>query len=70
LSGSLDLAALIALVPDVMTRLDLFRPGALGGRVDLSGRATFTPAEGLRVPELTLRAADLGLARLPPTPPI
>lgn len=61
LSGSIDLQALPALLPSGIPALDRLTTRALGGRVNVNGRATYTALDGLRVPELTIRAVDLSL---------
>ncbi len=59
IKGSLDLAALAAFVPEEMKALQLLRSGTLRGRVEVNGRASYDVEQGLRLPELALRAIDL-----------
>lgn len=67
LNGSLDLATLPAFLPTHVPALAALASLAPRGRVELTARATYSAAAGLRVPELMLRALDVAL---PPAPAI
>lgn len=61
LTGSADMDSLAAFAPPGVKALDPIRSGALRGRAEVTARATYGPADGLRVPEFVLRATDLTL---------
>ena len=60
-NGAVDLAALPALLPAGVEALDALRSRGLRGRVELTARASYTAADGLRVPEFVLRGVELAL---------
>jgi hypothetical protein len=65
LSGSIDLAVLSAFLPSGASVVELLRTRLPSGTVELTGRATYSVADGLRVPELTVRGFDLLLGAAP-----
>jgi uncharacterized protein involved in outer membrane biogenesis len=62
-SGKLNLADVAAFLPSAVKGADVLRSGAVRGHSELSGRATYGQREGLRIPELTIRAIDVILSR-------
>ena len=67
LNGTADLGQLARLLPKNLPAGAALRAAGVRGRVEVLGRATYRAGESLRVPELTLRAADviLSAARTP-----
>ena len=59
LSGTFDLSSLPPVLPTAMT--GLLPPSGISGKVEVNARGVYDAAGGLCVPELTLRAVDLGL---------
>jgi hypothetical protein len=65
-NGSLNLQDAARLLPHDLPGLNVLCAGMLRGAIDVAGRATYDATDGLRVPELTLRARDVILSlRLP-----
>jgi hypothetical protein len=60
LSGVIDIARVRELLPPTAA-VDVLRRLGLTGRVELTARATYAKADGLRIPELTARASDVVL---------
>ena len=55
-NGAADVAQMVQLLPK-----DVSLPVSVQGRVDVLGRATYRRPDGLRVPELTVRASDVSV---------
>jgi hypothetical protein len=58
-SGTIDPQHVLALLPPAMPLPELLRTGGLTGRLEYTGRVTYDARDGVRVPDLTVRAADV-----------
>lgn len=59
--GAADLGRLWLFVPPGIPALKRFEQATARGRIELTARGSYDPTDGLRVPDLTIRAADVAL---------